>query len=384
MTGPDNMLKNIKATYVIFLIVMIVGVFLHAPSTHAASVYVEVAQQEVHEGDTVLVDWYVDTQGDTYNVVSAGVNYSPDTLTAGELSTGASAISLWVKKPAVITPGNISFVGGIPGGIDGQHILLMRTVFKAQHVGTSTLSLDTHSQILHADGLGTETTLSMHPVTFSILPPENNPPLIVSSTHPHQNAWSRHNDVTFTINVPIPDGYRYSFSTDPQSTPTEPLKAVSKEEIMTYKTLPDGIYYFKLGVQSGGSLQEVGTYRVMIDTTAPTILSARVEQNQELFSNKPFLNFYATDTTSGINTYEVKVGWLGTYHRAISPYHFARPWFGNVITLKATDVAGNTQIQKMYYRGHLSNIVSAMLLVCIGGTLLYSIYRYIWQKIKNY
>jgi hypothetical protein len=370
MIGQDNKKKFYKlGIFLIILLSIFIGVH-HA--ANAANLSISVAEQTVYAGDTFSVDWFLDTEGKTINIVDAKLYYSPDVLESTEISIGSSALLLWVNQPKVIAEGVITFTGGVPGGINGSHIPLLRTVFKAKQAGNAVIMTINPTRVLLHDGSGTIVPLTMRPLSFSVLSKNNKLYSITSRTHPDQNKWYRNNTTAITVGAKTNELYSYSFNSNPEIIPSiQPQKIAGP---ITYANLADGIYYFKLAIPVNGILEEAGVYRVQIDRTAPTFLSSIIDKNDSMFDGKSFLNFFAADKTSGIANYKVKIGWFGFYHNAASPYLLSPPLFGNLVKIKAVDLAGNTNIMEIYYRGYLSTFaqycVILGIIIIIGALVL--------------
>jgi hypothetical protein len=154
----------------IFTFIFILATFSVWQNAHAATVSIVVGQQRVAAGESFVAEWYLNTEGETFNVVRGVLDYTPETLELHALSTGASALVLWPQSPTQTKPGIISFTGGVPGGVSGNHVLLLRTTFTGTKAGNAALFLGAPSELLRADGLGTSVPLSMQPVSFSIIP----------------------------------------------------------------------------------------------------------------------------------------------------------------------------------------------------------------------
>lgn len=337
------------------------------------------ASQSVYQGDTFSVDWFLDTEGKSINVVDANIQYSLDTLQVVENSTGNSGIILWVSEPTVDTrAGTISFSGGIPGGISGNHIPILRTTFRAKTMGNATISPTNLTYVLENNGSGSKLEIKTVPLSFAILSPKSKLYNITSSTHPDQGKWYTNNDVLISVDAKSGELYKYSFDTNPNMIPN--TKEVPIDGPLEYKNLDDGIYYFKLALSVGDKLEEAGSYRVQIDKASPVFLSTTVDKNYSISNGEPFLSFVASDKMSGITDYKVKIGWFGFYKNAQSPYKLSRPIFGNSVKVKAIDKAGNSITQSVYYRGYISSPMQFIIFFLIFILLSISIKRFYLVK----
>ncbi len=355
------LLQKISST----LTASIVFAILFAAPGNAATLSATTAQQQVYAGDTFAVEWFVDTQGRSINVIDAVLTYSAETLEVVELSTGVSAFGLWVQEPVVTRPGTIAFVGGVPAGIAGARVGVMRTVFRAKAPGTAAISLAAPSTFFYSDGTATAEALAMTPVVFDVLSSESAPYTIRSTTHPIETVWYQNRHVEIIFDVIEGEEYSYSFSTNAELIPD--AVADSAAGRVVYDNVPDGVYYFTLASRAGGGQwHEARVFRVQIDTTAPEFIDASVAHDENMFDGKPFATFAATDKTSGIAGYAVKSGWFGMYKTATTPFELRRPLVGDTTSIKAMDMSGNVETTTVVFRGYGRPwIVSVAILVVL-------------------
>lgn len=356
MTGPANTIQ--------YLLVLIAFVLSMHDSVSAATISMTVAQQSVSKGDTFIVEWYLDTQGKAVNVVDATLYYSPETLEVEDIVTGSSALSLWIEQPRVVEDGTIKFTGGIPAGVTGTRIPIVRTLFRAANTGSASIALGKDAQVVLSDGVATIESVTMEPIVFPVLAGKAR--VIDSPTHPNQEKW--YTGTTLELRITEKNPVVYSLSTNPDITPAGEPQVIT--DMIRYENLQDGIYYFKVAVPVQETFQELETYRILIDTTAPSI-SAEIDTNSELFDQKASLSFYAIDKTAGIAHTKVKTGWFGLYREATSPYRLHKPLFGNVVKIKTIDKAGNDTLSTLYFRGYLANWMSYCVTLVVLICLLY-------------
>lgn len=336
---------------ILYISIAALFVLMSAGTAHAASMSLTVAQQTVAKGDTFVVEWYL-TAPTPINVIDATLYYSPETLEVQDIVTGSSAVALWIEKPHVVEPGTIKLVGGIPAGVSGTKIPILRTVFRATTTGSASIALAKDARVALSDGVATAEAITMEPIVFPIVP--STPHIVVSKTHPDQDHW--YQDTSVTISILEKNPVVYSLSSNPEITPTGTAAVVTSP--ILYDGLSDGIYYFKVAVPVEGNLQELETYRILIDHTAPTISAAVIDTNSEIFGGKASLGVYAVDKMSGIAHIKVKTGWFGFYHEATTPYRLRKPLFGNIVHVRVSDAAGNSTVSTLYFRGYLANSIS--------------------------
>ncbi len=379
MIGQGKIYKRILCVSIVCLCV----VFGMPKTTHAATMTISSAQEVVYQGDTVRVDWFLNTEGVSINVVDATIVYDTKTLSMQHIETGSSSATIWAEKPTLQKDGVIHFTAGFPAGIQGNRIPILTTIFTAKQVGNSFFSVvDTLSYILQNDGAGTPTEIRMAPVSFAIVSATNKLHRITSSTHPKENAWYKNHDVTISFDIKNGEAYSYSFSSNndiiPDQNPETTIGTVQ------YKNVPDGVYYFKLAIQGGTGWQEGGVYRVQIDSTAPSIISATVSKDISVFDGKNFVSFVAVDKTSGIAKTSVRSGWIGLYSSAESPHKIHRPLIGDYIYIRTRDNAGNSTTTKVYTKAIVPVWLLAIVVVlCTGICLRYRVVHRILYIIKK-
>lgn len=345
MIGRVNMRKFSILISVIFYGLMF-GQIAQASVLYAGS-----AQQTVSVGQSFVVDWFLDTQGQSVNAIKLDVQFSDQTLAVTSAEPGNSLVSLWVQQPTV--HGNmVSLEGGIPGGARSNNLPVFRTTFAAKAVGTATISLLPSSEVLLNDGQGTKDNLSFSQLTFVIAPAGTNT-LVSSASHPDQTKWYTSHNVSLQLTTAASKEYSYSFSSNAEIIPDNAATSVPSQ--LTFNNLPDGVYYFKLNEKSGeNTWQEAAVFRVQIDSTPPQDFSPVISSDASLFGGQPFVSFNAVDKTSGIDHYEIKNGAFGKFVMVQSPWQIHRALVGSKIIIRAFDKAGNMREVSIIYAGYLS------------------------------
>ena len=354
-----------KKTIAILFSLMTLGVFAAPRPADAARLYAVSAEQTVSVGQTVVVEWYLDTQDVPLNVISGSIDFTSDTLGLVSVTGADSAVSLWVTQPALTAPGVISFSGGIPAGISGAAVPFLRTTFRSIKTGTAALALGSDASAYASDGHATEEALTFQPLQFSIFPQGTLPVAVVSPTNPNQSLWYSDPNVVIRFAPKAGDAYSYSFSTNPEIIPSNAPMDTNGEA--DFHTLPDGIYTFKLNSKTGaGNWQEAGVYQVQIDGTPPEAFAPVVSSDPEIFAGKKFVSFSTTDKVSGLSYYEEKAGWFGWYKEVTTPYAFSRPLVGDTLSIRAVDHAGNARVETVQVKAYLPSwLFVILLLVCI-------------------
>lgn len=342
------------------------AVYVTASQTYAATLYSAAANQDIYEGQTFVVDWFLDTEGRPINTVDLNLDFSPQTLEVVDANAGNSLINLWIKYPtADNNAGKIELLGGVPNGANDSKIPIFRATFKAKATGTAFVNLNSASAVLLNDGLGSREQLKFKNLLFNVYPKDFIPIKISSATHPDQNRWYRNSDVVIKFESKPDEDYSFSFSSNIDNIPDEQKDEVPKE--IKYASMPDGLYYFKLNSKTGPSdWKEAAVYRVQIDQTPPEDFTPTVGSDPAVFDGESFLSFSTLDKMSGISHYKLKVGLFDQSHETQSPYKLSKPWVGDLAVVSAIDRAGNKRVENVVWEGYLSVKEFELILILIG------------------
>lgn len=172
------MSKNFKEKkYLIISAMILAAGFLFGPATvkAATTVYFDVENQAISEGDTFVVNLKISTPDKSINVIDGTILYDSNELEIKEISTGGSLLTLWPKSPVFSNDkGTLSFVGGISGGFQDKKGEVLKIIFLAKNKGEAKIDfLDGFSVFLN-DGQGTQINPWLRPLSLSISekPPE--------------------------------------------------------------------------------------------------------------------------------------------------------------------------------------------------------------------
>jgi len=162
--------------YLIVGAILAAGFFFLPTNVKAAtSIYFDLENSTVYEGNVFLVDLKISTPDKPINVIDGTILYDGDKLEIKEISTGGSLFALWPKPPVFTnTKGTLSFVGGVTKGFQGEDGEILKIIFLAKGQGEGKIDfLDGFSVFLH-DGQGTQINPGLKPLSLNILkrPPE--------------------------------------------------------------------------------------------------------------------------------------------------------------------------------------------------------------------
>lgn len=292
----------------------------------AATMSVSATPVTVSEGDIITARVLVNPGRTAINNAEAVLRYPTGTLQALSVSKAGSLFTIWVEEPTISSgAGTVSFNGGVPNPGASNSGTAISVTFKALRSGIATLSL-TGAAIRANDGFGTnvlsgssgtQVTITAAPVAPTPAPvapttPKPTTPVepavakgpvdITSSSHPSSESWYQNASPYFSWVLPngaiaVQLGIDTSATEPPTVSYTKPISE------KTIENLEDGTWYFRMRYRSGGVWSETSTYRVKIDTTAPTF--ATFEALYDENNNEVVVSVEGSDETSGVVGYEI-------------------------------------------------------------------------------
>jgi len=162
-----------------------------------------------------------------------------------------------------------------------------------------------------------------------------------SISHPNQDAWYSSNFVSLKWNQdPRALGYKIAMTKNPDLGPKEVISQILDTQ-MSYKDLPDGIWYFHLVTQYEGDCSPDNNFRIKVDTKSPELEITDVT----LIGEGATFYFSGRDLTSGVHRYEYRIDgdpWQVT----TSPLTIKKLNGEKRLSLRVDDFAGNvTEVQ---------------------------------------
>ncbi len=307
-----------------------VVVFLCIPHiTSAATLSVVSSANSVVEGNLFTIRVVVNTQEKFINNAEAVINYPPELVEAVSIHSNQSIFSLWAENPSFSNAsGVISFNGGVVNpGFNGGGGEIFSATFRAKKAGTASFIIS-GAAVRENDGLGTDILSGRKSVTLEIVPvvvpevPEKEEPstpvdepavedvpqptllgaaVISSPTHPNQNIWYVSKNVILNWKVPADaSALQTLLSRDPNAVPTTPTSLGTTSRTIT--DVADGVWYFNIRYQKNNVWSKIVSYKLQIDSVAPTDLSIESHTDENGYST---LSVQATDLISGIDYYEI-------------------------------------------------------------------------------
>ena len=139
-----TIISNKKNKFSKLIVILFFLVFLlSAKYVSAAELSLSSDSKDVNIGNTIAVDVLINTEGESINVVDGNITIPNglDLIEIKELSSANSALNQWVRTPSWSKKdGTISFIGGLPGGLNQKSANLFRIFFTARSLGQVTFS----------------------------------------------------------------------------------------------------------------------------------------------------------------------------------------------------------------------------------------------------
>lgn len=303
------------------------------------------------------VSIFLNTEGQSVNVVQALLSFPPDKLQIVSQATGKSVIGVWTAQPKFNNLlGRVDLQGAVPGGINVSGGLIATITFRVKSVGSGIVRFLDASRVLLHDGLGTDALRQTQNAVYSLILPPPAGPVVISETHPDQSKW--YSNPTVVLRWGHDEevaGYSYIYNDDLVDI-SDDISEGSRSAI-TYRNVNDGIRYFHIKALREGSWGGTTHFATNIDTTAPAKFPIEVTPARRTTSRQPAITFSTTDALSGVDHYELKLiplqldqpsesanptGNQPFFIDAESPYIFPRLELGSYdIIARSYDRAGN-------------------------------------------
>lgn len=290
------------------LAVFIIGfLFLFLPAANAAVLTLGPSGGSFSVGSTFDVSLFLNTEGESINVIEASLSFPADKLQLVSPSTGKSIISVWTAPPTFNNQtGRINLQGGIPGGIKVSNGLFTVLTFRVKGVGNAILKFLDETKVLLNDGLGTDVLKQTQGAIYKLILPPPAGPLVISETHSDQSRWYANPTaiLKWATETDV-EGYSYVLTSEPVALPDNTSEGVRNQ--IAYKNLSDGAHYFHIKALRDGNWGGVTNFALNIDTAPPAAFPVKISPSSRTTSKQPIVNFETTDALSGVDFYEYKI-----------------------------------------------------------------------------
>ena len=155
----------------IYSILIFSAIFLPY-SVFASNVYIDTNRPDFFVGDTIMFSVRVDSGNKNINAVEGNVllGYTIDSVALIDINTSGSEFSIWPSRPLPsVNNTDISFSGGIPGGLNSNDAIVFNIVLKLQKVGPIILTPNNFFVYLN-DGKGTRDKVNVKNLVINVLP----------------------------------------------------------------------------------------------------------------------------------------------------------------------------------------------------------------------
>ena len=335
-----------------------------------ASLYLSPPSGTYTIGNTFSVKIKVNSSGQAINAAEGTLVFNLDEISVVKISKSSSVFSLWTTEPTFSNSlGSIVFGGGTPNSFTGNSGTIITITFRAKTIASAQVNFSSGS-VLAADGKGTNVLSSMNGGIYTLrpeitiplpddVPPESEyippatpggvpaAPVPSSITHPDPNNWYSNNNPEFSWKLPLDvTAVRLLINEMPTSLPTVLYDFPITEKKL--EDLRDGVWYFHIRFKNKQGWGGITHRKVLIDTVPLEPFEIKVDNGEDPTNPSPILHFQTTDSLSGIEYYEVKIGEkdaIPVIAAAVEHNPFKMPSQGpgkHTIIVKAFDMAGNS------------------------------------------
>jgi hypothetical protein len=335
-------------------------IVVFSTSAQSASLFLSPSSGSYDVGKTFTVAVSLNGGGSPgVNAADGYLSFSTSYLSVIGLSTSNSIFSLWPIEPSFSnSKGEISFAGGSPTAYTGGSGTILVITFKGLKAGSTKVTFSSGSA-LAADGKGSNILSSLGEGNYTFKTGAEIPevpetpsgklpalPMVSSPTHPDQNSWYSNNDPEFTW--PRPEdvmAVSLLVHENPLSVPDYVSEGMI--ESTKYNDVEDGTWYFHIKFKNLSGWGSIAHRKFLVDTQGPDSFEIKVQRTDPT-DPQPVLIFEATDKTSGIGHYEVKINdndWIQVSLADLEkePYKMPIQSPGKKnIEVKAVDKAGNS------------------------------------------
>jgi len=364
--------KGAKFLILVFLFCVFSITLARTALAAGASLYLSPSTGTYTIGNTFSVRVKMNSGGATANAAEGDLIFNSRELQVVNISKTGSIFTLWTTEPSFSnSAGTISFGGGVPSGFQGTSGNIISITFKAKANASAKVNFSSGS-VLAADGLGTNILARMeggiYALKTKIISPEPekvpaeaeyrspttssrapDAPVIYSNTHPDADKWYSNNNPEFSWEIPSGTGaVKLLIDREPRSLPANLyIPPILEKKLENFE---NGVWYFHIQFENRCGWGGITHRKVLIDIQRPEAFDIRLDNGSDSTNPTPILNFSTTDSVSGIEYYELKIGDgnlipITVAYLEHNPYKMPLQAPGiHSILIKAIDAAGNFTI----------------------------------------
>ena len=109
-----------KKLFIISIFIILVGIFFRPSFAKALNIHIEQPIDAIKVGEKAVFKVYVDTENKEINVLEGNLKIKGE-IEITSIDINNSIFNLWPNEPKIFNQ-EISFVGGIPGGVFGKNL----------------------------------------------------------------------------------------------------------------------------------------------------------------------------------------------------------------------------------------------------------------------
>ena len=360
--------------------------FVSRAEVRAATLYLSPSNGSYLVGRTFTVSVMISSPDTAMNAAQGSLSFPADKLSIVSLSKTNSIMTIWVQDPSYSNlQGTVNFGGVVvnPGyeGADGK---LFTVTFQVKSTGQADISF-TDGSVLANDGQGTNILGGFQNASFAFGSISANPsassvsirPFIRTTPSFGKNDWVSIDTITFQWSMPIDvDGVNYAISNSPDYQLPRIVNPAVSQVTYDLSQYNDGTWYFYAAFESGGIWSPASLFAFHLDRTPPEPFLLQKNDGVALLSASPVFRWVATDKTSGVSHYEVKIGdgdWFDatTIAKGGTLYElpFQSPTAARTLTVRAYDKAGNYRGASLIFSVDGSTCNHGFLLPCFLGDI---------------
>lgn len=151
-------MKNLKYNLIIILLLSVILI----PNKIFAAKISASSTDMISSGDTSIINLFLDTEGEQINSVDGTIillDEGGGNFEVKDLSITNSVFGMWPNKPSLEEGHKIKFVGGVVGGVKGDHLLLFKMIVKINQSGNFSIIPDVVTAYLN-DGIPTKVIIT--------------------------------------------------------------------------------------------------------------------------------------------------------------------------------------------------------------------------------
>jgi len=339
--------------------------FLVATPALAATLFFSPSAGTYLVGRNFTVNVMTTSSEQAMNAAEGVVHFPTDLLDIASVSKTGSIFSLWVQEPSFSNSGSVGnarFEGVVlnPGFV-GANAKILSVTFRVKAAGTATVTFASGS-VLANDGSGTNILTSLGSATFNLQPSAGEPPVVGGLPEkPTIKHFVKGTDGELKLFNASEDGLKWTNSSfaklvwaapadvtgvstvfDESGSTAPSSKAEGFFDSKTFNFLEEGRHYFHLRFINARGAGSALHYPLFVDLTPPKAFGVTGASDP-----RPRLTFSTTDSLSGIDRYEIKIGdaaWVNAepFLGEASTYTLPKQKPGaTTVIVRAYDKAGN-------------------------------------------